>query len=180
MKIANSQRLSYRLMDSNDEELLFQLDQDPAVMKYISNGEISTREKINNVFIPRMQAYRDLKKGWGLWQVNISATDEYIGWVLVRPMYFFSENPEFDNLELGWRFFQSSWGKGYASEAALHIKNILAANKQYQAFSAIADENNLGSIGVMKNIGMSYVKTYRHIDPLFECDVAYYQVKNVS
>ncbi|GAA6204685.1 GNAT family N-acetyltransferase [Thalassotalea sp. SU-HH00458] len=178
MNIEHSPRLTYRLMDEHDAELLFQLDQDPLVMKYISNGEISSREKINDVFIPRMLAYRNADKGWGLWQVSIKDSNEYIGWVLVRPMYFFSDNPEFDNLELGWRFFQSSWGKGYASEAALHIKNTLATNKNYRAFSAIADEGNLGSIGVMKNIGMSYLKTYRHIDPLFECDVSYYQIAN--
>lgn len=178
MKIENSTRLSYRLMDSNDAELLFSLDQDPLVMKYISDGQISSREKINDVFIPRMEAYRNANKGWGLWQINLQETNEFIGWVLVRPMYFFSDNPEFDNLELGWRFFQSSWGKGYATEAAQQIKNALAINKDYRAFSAIADEDNLGSIGVMKNIGMSYLKTYRHIDPLFECDVAYYQITN--
>ena len=178
MKIENSARLTYRLMDENDAEPLFLLDQDPEVMKYISNGEVSSREKINNVFIPRMQAYRDAEKGFGLWQISLKESNEYIGWVLVRPMYFFSDHPEFDNLELGWRFFQSSWGKGYASEAAQHIKDAFASNKNYRAFSAIADEDNLGSIGVMKNIGMSYLKTYRHIDPLFECDVAYYQIAN--
>jgi RimJ/RimL family protein N-acetyltransferase len=165
-------------MDANDSDLLFDLDQDPLVMKYISDGEVSSREKINDVFIPRMEAYRDEIKGWGLWQINVSETEEYIGWVLVRPMYFFSDSPEFDNLELGWRFFQSSWGKGFASEAAQHIKNSLAENKTYRAFSAIADEDNLASIGVMKNMGMTYLKTYRHVDPLFECDVAYYQISN--
>ena len=41
-------------------------------------------------------------------------------------MHFFSDTPEFDNLELGWRFFRSSWGKGYASEAAIHIKQALS------------------------------------------------------
>ena len=126
----------------------------------------------------RMEAYRDKSKGWGIWQINITDTDQYIGWVLVRPMNFFSDMPEFDNLELGWRFFQSSWGKGFASESAAHIKNHLAENKTYNAFSAIADEENLGSIGVMKNIGMSYLKTYHHQDPLFECQVAYYQASN--
>lgn len=178
MKINNSARLSYRLMDSNDADLLFELDQDPQVMKFITGGEVSSRDKIDSVFIPRMEAYRDANKGWGLWQVNVADTDEYIGWVLVRPMYFFSDNPEFDNLELGWRFFQSSWGKGYASEAALHIKNELATNKEYTAFSAIANEENLASIGVMKNIGMRYLKSYFHKDPLFECQVAYYQIAN--
>ncbi|WP_206483242.1 GNAT family N-acetyltransferase [Thalassotalea sp. G2M2-11] len=178
MDINDSTRLSFRLMNSSDIDALWQLDQDPEVMKYITGGIISTRDRIINTFIPRMQAYRNEDKGWGLWQVNLKQTDEYLGWILVRPMNFFSDHPEADNLELGWRFFRSSWGKGYASEAAQHIKNILAQNKAYRAFSAIAATDNLGSINIMQKIGMSYVKTYHHVDPLFECDIAYYQIKN--
>ena len=178
MKIANSARLSYRLMDENNAEELFQLDQDPAVMKFINGGTPSSREQVKTVLIPRMQAYRDADKGWGLWQVNHTETGEYLGWVLVRPMYFFSDNPEVDNLELGWRFFQSTWGKGYASEAAQHIKQQLSHDKSIKSFSAIANENNFASVGVMKKIGMAYVKTYLHTDPLFECDVVYYQIAN--
>jgi len=93
-------------------------------------------------------------------------------------MNFFSDSPEFDNLELGWRFFQSSWGKGYASEAALHIKNTLADNSELKSFSAIAVEDNLGSVAVMKKIGMSFVKSYLHKDPLFESQVVYYKIKS--
>lgn len=178
MKINNSVRLSYRLMTADDAELLYQLDQDPEVMRFISNGKISSRDSIENVLVPRMQKYLNVEKGWGIWQVNIAKTDEYIGWVLVRPMNFFSDDVEFDNLELGWRFFQFSWGKGFASEAANHIQDVFALQSEYKKFSAIADEENMGSIGVMKNIGMSYIKTYLHTDPLFECQVAYYQINN--
>ena len=178
MNINNSARLSYKLMTADDAELLYQLDQDPEVMRFITDGKASSRESIESVLVPRMQKYLNADKGWGLWQVNIAETDQYIGWVLVRPMNFFSDSPEFDNLELGWRFFRSSWGKGFASEAAQHIKDALAAHPEYKIFSAIADEENFGSIGVMKNVGMSYVKTYLHIDPLFECQVVYYQIKN--
>jgi RimJ/RimL family protein N-acetyltransferase len=178
MNINNSARLSYRLMTADDAELLYQLDQDPEVMRFISDSVPSSRETIENVLVPRMQAYINHDKGWGIWQVNITETNEYIGWVLVRPMNFFSDSPEFDNLELGWRFCRSSWGKGFASESAQHIKDALVVMPEYKKFSAIADEKNLGSIGVMKNIGMSYVKTYLHTDPLFECQVAYYQINN--
>lgn len=178
MKIANSARLSYRLMDESNAEELFLLDQDPAVMKFINGGNPSSREQINTVLIPRMNAYRDEAKGWGLWQVSNTETGEYLGWVLVRPMYFFSDHPETDNLELGWRFFQSIWGKGYASEAAQHIKQQLSHDTTIKHFSAIADENNFASVGVMKKIGMKYIKTYHHTDPLFECDVVYYQINN--
>jgi RimJ/RimL family protein N-acetyltransferase len=178
MDINSSARLSYKSMTKEDGKLLFQLDQDPEVMRFINGSKPSTMRDINDVLLPRMESYVNPLKGWGLWQVNISASNEYIGWVLVRPMNFFSDAPEFDNLELGWRFFQSSWGKGYATEAALHIKNTLAKNKNLKSFSAIAVEDNLGSIAVMKKIGMSYVKSYLHKDPLFESQVVYYQIKN--
>ena len=176
MIIIPSSRLSYTLMTKADSELFFQLDQDPEVMRFLNGGKPSTMTEINEIFIPRMERYLNKQKGWGLWQVNISSSNEYIGWILVRPMHFFSEVPEFDNVELGWRFFQSSWGKGYASEAALHIKNTLAKNNDLKHFSAIAVKDNLGSIAVMKKIGMSYVKTYLHKDPLFESHVVYYKI----
>ncbi|XQW85444.1 GNAT family N-acetyltransferase [Thalassotalea piscium] len=178
MKIANSARLSYRLMNEHDADKLFQLDQDPAVMHFINGGTPSSMNDINTILLPRMNAYRDEDKGWGIWQVNNTATTEYLGWILVRPMHFFSEKPEFDNIELGWRFFQSTWGKGYASEAAEHIKQHFSHDKRIQSFCAIADEANIASVKVMKKIGMEYVKTYHHIDPLFETYVVYYQIKN--
>jgi RimJ/RimL family protein N-acetyltransferase len=178
MNINPSARLSYKLMTKESRDLLFQLDQDPEVMRFLNGGRPSSMDEIKNVFIPRMESYFNQIKGWGLWQVNISSSDEYIGWVLVRPMNFFSDSPEFDNLELGWRFFQSSWGKGYASEAALHIKDTLADNSELKSFSAIAVEDNLGSVAVMKKIGMSFVKSYLHKDPLFESQVVYYKIKS--
>ena len=52
MKIANSQRLSYRLMNAGDSTPLFELDQDPAVMHFINGGVPSSMEQINDVFIP--------------------------------------------------------------------------------------------------------------------------------
>jgi len=166
------------LLTSKDAELLFELDQDPEVMRYLTAGKLTTKQDISNVFIPRMEAYRDVEKGWGLWGVFLQDNDEFIGWVLVRPMEFFSDKPEFDNLELGWRFKQSSWGKGYASEAAQHVKDVLAVNTKINAFSATALADNLGSIAVMKRIGMSHVKNYLHHDSSGDIAAVYYQVKN--
>ncbi|WP_286234470.1 GNAT family N-acetyltransferase [Thalassotalea sediminis] len=176
MDIKHSKRLSFRLMDENDSELLWLLDQDPQVMRYITGGKISTLAKIKHTFIPRMNAYRNAEKGFGLWQVNNIDNDEYLGWILIRPMHFFSAAPEFDNLEIGWRFFRNIWGKGYATEAAQHVMQSLHLQLGYNTFSAIADENNLASINVMKKLGMHYIKTYHHKDQLINCQVAYYQV----
>lgn len=175
LNILNSARLSYSLLNASDGELLFELDQDPEVMQYINGGTPTSRADVDAVSIPRMMSYRNPAKGWGIWKVTVTATDQYIGWVLVRPMHFFSDVPAWDNLELGWRFHRHSWGKGYASEAAHKIADTFAAFSEVKILSAIAVPENAGSIAVMNKIGMSFVKSYVHKDPLFEEEVVLYE-----
>ncbi|MCW8865093.1 MAG: GNAT family N-acetyltransferase [Colwellia sp.] len=176
IKIENSSRLSYRLLGKEDAQILWQLDQDPEVMKFINGGKPNSMETINDVFIPRMLAYLNAEQGWGIWQVCDKNTQEYFGWVLVRPMDFFTDTPKLDDIELGWRFFQKSWGKGYATEAAIAIKNAIASQTNIHHVSALAYEDNIGSIGVMKKLGMEFIKRYEHKDPIGDFMAVHYQM----
>lgn len=174
MKIASSKRLQYRMMDAGDAALLLDLDNDPAVMKFINGGRPTSADEIENIFIPRLNAYRDPGKGWGLWAVNIIDTEDFIGWILVRPMDFFSDGRDDTDLELGWRFTQKSWGFGYATEAARAIMNAFIARGEYRAISAVADAGNVASIAVMTKLGMRYIKTDIHKDPLGDAECVFY------
>jgi RimJ/RimL family protein N-acetyltransferase len=145
-------------------------------MKYITKGVPSTLDDIENVMLPRMAKYLNPEKGWGLWEVCDISSKRYLGWVLVRPMHFFSEKPEFNNWELGWRFKQATWGRGYATEAAKHLMNSLAIKHQVKSFSAIAVKENVASIQVMKKLGMVFEKSGLHVDPLFTEQVEYYRI----
>ena len=64
--IPSSRRLSYRLMDENDGDLLWEIDQDPLVMKYINGGYPTSKDDIKQIFLPRLASYRNETKGWGL------------------------------------------------------------------------------------------------------------------
>lgn len=176
MDITDSTRLTFRMLTAADEQLLFELDQNPEVMRYINGGKISTMEHIRQVFIPRLNSYYNPDKGWGLWGVFIKNTEQFIGWILVRPFNFFNEQPEQQNLELGWRFKQESWGQGLATEAAEHVKQALIHLGGIKQLSAIAMPDNIGSINIMKKIGMRYLRTELHKDPLGDLDVVYYQM----
>lgn len=177
MMIQNSKRLSYRLMGKEDAHALWSIDQDPEVMHFLNGGTPSSMESIHEVFLPRMQAYRDPVKGFGIWQVSDKETTEYLGWILIRPMAFFTDEPDFNDLELGWRFFKKAWGKGYATEAAMAIKDGIATQAGSQYVSALAVEDNLGSIAVMKKMGMQFVKKYDHKDPIGDFVAVHYQMK---
>ncbi len=163
-------------MDENDAELLWQLDQDPLVMKYIKDGELPSMKETLTINIPRMNHYRNPEAGWGIWQVNIAATNEYIGWIIVRPMNIMLGTPELDNMEIGWRFKSHTWGNGYATEAANHICAAFAEQSDVERFCAIAIKENVASVKIMKKMGMSFVKEYVHHDPLGDWPVVYYQM----
>tara|TARA_B110000093_G_C12861305_1_gene363556 strand:+ start:224 stop:790 length:567 start_codon:yes stop_codon:yes gene_type:complete len=181
MKVPNTARLTFRLMNSDDADLLWQLDQDEEVMRFINNGIKTSKEDLHDVFLPRLARFTDQPKGWGLWHVSTLDTAEFLGWVLVRPMDFFTDKPKFNDLELGWRFFKKSWGKGYATEAATAITtaliNNISASNPIAFFSAIAIKENYASMGIMKKLGMGFIKEFFYEDPLGSCDAVLYRMK---
>ena len=67
-------------------------------------------------------------------------------------------------------------GKGYATEAVLAIKHTFAQQTTIHTFSALAVEDNITSIRVMKNIGMKFIKKYDHQDPLGDFIAVHYQI----
>ncbi|WP_405631532.1 GNAT family N-acetyltransferase; N-acetyltransferase [Pseudoalteromonas sp. Ld20] len=164
MNIPQTARLNFKLMGERDAQLLFDLDSDPDVMRHLTRGKVSSMQMIKEVFIPRLQAYTNPDKGWGLWQVNITDTNTFIGWVLIRPMGFFTDASNFSDIEIGWRFKQLSWGKGYASEAAKAVAEVIEKQAGVTALSATALKDNIGSIKVMQKLGMQFIKQYIHTD----------------
>ncbi|MEO1526667.1 MAG: GNAT family N-acetyltransferase [Planctomycetota bacterium] len=166
MQIKDSERLRYAMMGESDVDLLFELDQDPEVMRFLTDGRPTPREEILSKAIPRMKSYTEPEKGWGVWKVLLKEhDDEFIGWVLIRPMDFFNDRRDDTNLEIGWRFMRRFWGNGYATEAAKSISDSILATGNYDRLSAIAHEANAGSINVMKRLGMSFVKVDADPDP---------------
>ena len=176
MNVKNSARLSFALMSRDDADLLYELDQDKDVMRYVNGGVITTREYLSDVLLPRMHAYRNEAEGWGLWKVLITETNQFIGWVLVRPMNFFNDVPEIDNIEMGWRFKRESWGNGYATEAAMSIKVAIRDQGRAKKISAIAFEANTPSIKIMLKLGLNYIKTDIHQDPLGNHELVFYEL----
>ncbi|GEK10631.1 N-acetyltransferase [Pseudoalteromonas sp. J010] len=176
MQVKDSKRLHYRLLTAADAQLLADLDSDPEVMKFITGGKTNSLEEVKTVYIPRLSTFTEESKGWGLWGCFELPDKHFLGWILVRPAHFFSEQRNDRDLELGWRFKQISWGKGLATEAAQQVMSeLVSANPDVTHFSAIADEGNTGSINIMKKLGMSFVKKGLHTDILGDMEVVYYE-----
>lgn len=177
LAIPPSQRLSFELLSASDGHLLFEVDQDEEVMRYLNGGKRTAMQQIVEIFLPRMAQYRNPERGYGIWQVRRQEDNAYLGWVLIRPMGFNTETPSTDNVELGWRFMRQFWGQGYASEAAAAVANAVTTNNPaIKYLSAIAMPDNAGSIGVMRKLGMQFIKRYLHQDALGEVDAVLYRM----
>ncbi|MBV2128741.1 GNAT family N-acetyltransferase [Arsukibacterium indicum] len=176
IQVPATERLSFALLCQQDAQLLFDVDQDEEVMRYLNGGKRTSMQAIKEIFLPRMVQYRDSSRGFGIWQVRRRADDAYLGWVLIRPMGFNTTTPSADDVEIGWRFKREYWGRGYASEAARAVADaVLAHNCQVRFLSAIAMPDNAGSIGVMRKLGMQFVKRFLHRDALGEVDAVLYR-----
>ena len=163
-------------MGVEDADAFWLIDQDPDVMHYLSGGKLTTKQDIDEIVIPRILSYRNESKGWGIWQVCDKNSQQYLGWILVRPMAFFTDNVNLDDIELGWRFFKNTWRKGYATEAAIAVTNAIANQTKAKFVSALAVEENIGSVGVMKKIGMAFINKSLHKDPLGDMVLVHYQM----
>ena len=176
--IPSSPRLRFTLLTEQDAELLFEVDQDEEVMRYLNGGKRTSMQQITEIFLPRMAQYRNPERGFGIWQVRRLEDNAYLGWVLIRPMGFNTATPSEDDVELGWRFMRLYWGQGYASEAAEAVALAVTANNPAVNYlSAIAMPDNAGSIGVMRKLGMQFIKRYLHQDALGEVDAVLYRKK---
>lgn len=153
---------------------MFKLDSDARVMRFINGGQPGTQEEHERVR-ERLRAFTDRSQGWGLWGVCTKTDAELIGWVLVRPVGFFTDEPQYSDLEVGWRFQASHWGKGYATEAALAVMKAHAASPKIQYFSAFAAPENLGSVRIIEKIGMQRQVDMPKMEPGYTDGVHYFR-----
>jgi RimJ/RimL family protein N-acetyltransferase len=176
LKIPDSARLRYRLMDARDKQLWWESDQDPETMRFLNDSKPATWDDIDNVMVPRVAAFSDHSEGRGIWEMADRHTGEYLGWIMVRHYRFDRPDVETDNIELGWRLKRSHWRKGLTTEAARAIINVLQRNPAIRVFSAMADPENIASTGVMTKLGMSYIEDRVHIVGERRYPAAYYEM----
>lgn len=146
----STERLILRRWREADREPFAALNADPDVMDYFPSR--LTRAQSDQL-ISRIEAGFD-QRGYGLWALELRATDELIGFTgLDTPSFEAHFTPA---VEVGWRLARSAWHNGYATEgaqASLAFGFEEAGLEEIVSFTSIV---NLRSRAVMERIGMTH------------------------
>ena len=151
-----TERLVLRRFTTGDVDNLAGLDADPDVMRFVSGGIPTSREEIENDFLPAFLGYYQRYQAFGFWAAIEKSTGDFLGWFHFRPR----EGSAPGQVELGYRMRKSAWGKGYATEGSRALIRKGFTESGVQRVTAEAMAANTASRRVMEKAGLTLVRTF--------------------
>ncbi|WP_321336825.1 GNAT family N-acetyltransferase [uncultured Cohaesibacter sp.] len=145
-----TERLIMRARTLDDLDACLAMDLDPEVVKYIRP---TPPEAEHRIFLHESitRHYGDGLGFWSVFEKTIGKREgSFVGWVLLVPLA--GEGPE---VEIGYRFVQRAWGKGYATEAASAIRDHAFRKAGLEAICGVTAPNNAASQHVLQKVGLS-------------------------
>ena len=92
-------------------------------------------------------------RGYGMWAIVEKSTNQFVG----RVGLF---NPDgWPGIEVCWAIKRKSWGKGFATEAAIETVRWAFEKIKYKNLISLIKPENIASIKVAEKIGQVYEKT---------------------
>ncbi|MBO2451366.1 GNAT family N-acetyltransferase [Actinomadura barringtoniae] len=146
----STERLTLRRWQPSDRTPFAALNADPEVTQHFPN--VLTRTE-SDALIDRVDAAIE-DRGFGFWALEVTATGEFIGFTgLNVPTFQAHFTP---CVEIGWRLARSTWGHGYATEAAHRALDFGFHDLDLPEIVAFTTTTNLRSQAVMNRIGMTH------------------------
>jgi RimJ/RimL family protein N-acetyltransferase len=149
-------RLILRRFTQADADHLYDLDNDPQVMRYINGGTPTPRHVIQDDILPVFLRYDERFSQYGFWAAIEKTTSDFLGWFSFRPLANAA-----GEVILGYRLRQAAWGQGYATEGAGALIRVGFSELGVRCVVATTYEHNLASRRVMEKLGMAPVRRFR-------------------
>lgn len=148
-KILETPRLFLRELETADAPSFFALNANPNVIRYTGNTAFTSIEEAR-VFLENYSDYQE--NGYGRWAVILKDSGRFLGWCGLK---FDAETQQTD---IGFRFFEEDWGKGYATESAQACLQVGFETFQLKEIVGRAMKANTASIRVLEKVGLHYVE----------------------
>jgi len=136
-----------------DASALFKMNNNPNVLEYTGDAPFKNI-KATEDFIRNYNHYD--KYNMGHWVVCGKKQGELLGWCGLK------YHPEEDYIDVGYRFFEKHWNKGYATEATKGVLSYAFNVLRIQDVYAYVDKRNPGSSKVAEKSGLTFIKEAVH------------------
>lgn len=151
MSSIETDRLVLKLYTDREKSDLIGLLTDPAVMRYVDKGPLSTAQaerlwrKLMEEFYPQGVDT--------IWAVFAKDDGRYVGNASLRP------RPERQSdWEIGYYLKPAEWGKGFATEIASRLVRFAFENAGLREVYATVDKENFSSIKVLEKSGLKFFR----------------------
>ena len=154
-----------REFNITDAESFYKLNLNLNVIKYTGNSAFKDVDEAKT-FLENYSDYQ--RNGFGRWAVINQSTEGFLGWCGLK----YDENS--DETDIGFRFFEHFWNKGFATESAKACIDYGFEKLNLKTIVGRAMKENMASIKVLEKIGLQYQRDFNFDDQ----EGVIYSIKN--
>lgn len=152
-----TERVILRPWQDRDLAPFARMNAEPDVMRYFP--ALLSREESDNL-ANRFKAMMENNGGWGVWVIELKATQEFVGIVgLLHQADRFDFSP---CTEIAWRLAKPFWHQGIAKEAASAVLDFAFHQQHLDEVVSFTSVHNLPSEDLMKRLGMTKQGIFLH------------------
>ncbi|MGG4452890.1 GNAT family N-acetyltransferase [Brevibacillus porteri] len=146
LKVLETDRLILRWQTAEDADFVLKLMNEPSWIQFIGDRGLRTTEDARNYILNGAVAMYE-SHGFGLYLVELKEGNAPIG------LCGLIKRDSLEDVDIGFAFLPTYWGKGYANEAA---SAVLAHGKEVglKRIVAITNLDNTSSANLLKKIGL--------------------------
>lgn len=146
--VLTTARMTLADITQTDFEATYAADRDPMVARYVGDGLPESRsfEDYCDYFRGRLESW--MSESCRMWVMRLHGQQPLVGWVMLKPI---KDTP---HVEVGYRLPQSSWGKGYATEATRAVLDYGFNVAGFDEITAVTHADNAASQHVLTKAGL--------------------------
>jgi RimJ/RimL family protein N-acetyltransferase len=152
--VIETERLILRKPRAEDAADLAGAYADPEVVRFIGDGSTATLAEVE-------AGIEQWLERWETWGMSLCSLERREDGRVVGRAGFLLWDPETwqvpgDEVELGWLLAREHWGNGYATEAALALRDWAFAERGLTRLISLINPENVRSIRVAERLGERY------------------------
>jgi RimJ/RimL family protein N-acetyltransferase len=156
--LLETDRLILRPFTLDDAEVMFIMDSNPNVHKYLWNKPVQNITEIYPVIESLQKQYVTNKIG--RFATFLKEDGQFIGWTGIKFINDHIENGNTNFYDYGYRLDERFWNKGYATEATKFWLEYGFNQMQIQEMNAYTHAQNGASNHILSKCGMQFVEEY--------------------